>query len=99
MYVLPLYNLPTPFFYTSIDRKHFRDVLKQQMADQDLSKSVAFKEKCQESKQSIAYDNDCRQKDMDAYVKKHVYLQNFRDGNKNVSRSLLTSVLYLVYSA
>lgn len=97
MYVLPLYNLPTPFF-TSIDRKHFRDVLKQQMADQDLSKSVAFKEKCQESKQSIAYDNDCRQKDMDAYVKKHVYLQNFRDGNKNVSRSLLTSVLYLVYS-
>ncbi|XP_011428591.1 uncharacterized protein LOC128158996 [Crassostrea angulata] len=65
-------------------RKHFRDVLKQQMADQDISKSVAFKEKCQESKQSIAYDNDCRQKDMDAYVKKHVYLQNFRDGNKNM---------------
>lgn len=74
------------------------------MADQDISKSVAFKEKCQESKQSIAYDNDCRQKDMDAYVKKHVYLQNFRDGNKNVGLSLFASVprflllyIYIMY--
>lgn len=88
------YNLPTLF--TFFDRKHFRDVLKQQMADQDLSKSIAFKEKCQESQQSIAYDNDCRQKDMDAYVKKHVYLQNFRDGNKNVGLSLFTSVSRLL---
>lgn len=76
--VIIAYNL------TFVDRKHFRDVLKQQMADQDTNKSLAFKEKCLESKQSIAYDNDCRQKDSDAYIKKHVYLQNFRDGNKDV---------------
>lgn len=78
---------------TSFDRKHFRDVLKQQMADQDLHKSVAFKEKCQESQQSIAYDNDCRQKDLDAYIQKHTYLQNFRDGNKNVGISFPISIL------
>jgi len=66
-------------------RKHFRDVLKQQMADQDKQKKHQFKEKAKESEMALAQDCSDRENDRDTFMKKHLYLQTFRDSNKSVS--------------
>lgn len=63
-------------------RKHFREVLKQQMTDKDNQIIQHNKDKTQESSMSIAYDNKCRQDDLEKYISKHVYLQQYRNQNK-----------------
>ena len=66
-------------------RRHFREVLKQQMSDQDVSKKHELKQKVKETERAIAYDRECRMNDAHEYFRKHNYLMQFRDGNKNVS--------------
>ncbi|XP_052064549.1 uncharacterized protein LOC127704492 [Mytilus californianus] len=63
-------------------RKHFRETLKQQMQDKDFQKNKFNREKTQESAMSIAYDNKCRKEDVDKYINKHLYLQQYRNQNK-----------------
>lgn len=63
-------------------RKHFREVLKQQMSDLDSSKRAEFERCSKESAEAIKFDQECKQKDFEDFVTKHKYLQNFRDGNK-----------------
>lgn len=63
-------------------RKHFRDVLKQQMADTEEKKKRQVTEKKKESEMALAQDTNDKSKDHDAFVKKHMYLQSFRDVNK-----------------
>lgn len=65
-------------------RRHFREVLKQQMSDQDVSKKHELKQKVKETERAIAYDRECRMNDAHEYFRKHNYLMQFRDGNKNL---------------
>ena len=71
---------------SSFFRKHFREVLKQQMSDKDFQKIQFNREKTQESAMSIAYDNKCKQEDFEKYINKHVYLQQYRNQNKQVRK-------------
>ncbi|XP_076439353.1 uncharacterized protein LOC143284467 [Babylonia areolata] len=64
-------------------RRHFRDVLKQQMADQDAQKKQTLKDKVKESEAAVQYDNQCRSQDLNNFVSKFNYLKQFRDDNKN----------------
>lgn len=72
-----------------VDRRHFRQVLKQQMADQDAQKQQQLKDKVRESEAAVEYDRQCKSQDFDSFVKKFNYLKQFRDDNKNVSILLL----------
>ncbi|XP_033745886.1 uncharacterized protein LOC117331325 [Pecten maximus] len=63
-------------------RKHFRDVLKQQMADIEDKRKKNVKEKKKESEMALAQDDNDKSNDRDAFRKKHRYLQTFRDSNK-----------------
>ncbi|KAL8579149.1 hypothetical protein ACOMHN_036088 [Nucella lapillus] len=63
-------------------RRHFRDVLKQQMADQDAQKRQTLKEKVRESEAAVEYDRQCMSQDFNGFVKKFHYLKQFRDDNK-----------------
>ena len=65
------------------------------MADSDTDKKKSFQEKSLESQKSIAFDNDCKQKDLNAFITKHKYLQGFRNTNKDVSLSICLSHTYL----
>ena len=55
------------------------------MSDLDSKKRSDFKNKVKESVEAVEYDNQCKQKDFNDFVKKFQYLKNFRDDNKNVS--------------
>ena len=55
------------------------------MSDQDVSKKHELKQKVKETERAIAYDRECRMNDAHEYFRKHNYLMQFRDGNKNVS--------------
>ena len=79
-------------------RKHFRETLKQQMADSDTDKKKSFQEKSLESQKSIAFDNDCKQKDLNAFITKHKYLQGFRNTNKDVSTKNVCLSVHLTVS-
>ena len=68
-------------------RRHFREQLKMQMSDKDHNKRTEQQEKVRESDRAIAYDRECRMNDANEYYRKHNYLMQFRDGNKNVSFS------------
>jgi len=76
-----------PFYGPPADkesyRRHFRETLKQQMSDLDSKKRSDFKNKVKESVEAVEYDNQCKQKDFNDFVKKFQYLKNFRDDNKN----------------
>lgn len=63
-------------------RRHFREVLKQQMADKNVMEKMEFKEKVRETEQAISYDRECRMNDAMEYHRKHAYLMQYRDGNK-----------------
>lgn len=63
-------------------RRHFREVLKQQMSDKMVMEKEEFKQKVRETEQAIAYDRDCRVNDAKEYFRKHNYLMQYRDGNK-----------------
>lgn len=54
------------------------------MQDKDFQKNKFNREKTQESAMSIAYDNKCRKEDVDKYINKHMYLQQYRNQNKTV---------------
>lgn len=54
------------------------------MSDKDTQKVQFNREKTHESATSIAYDNKCRQEDMEKFINKHVYLQQYRNQNKQV---------------
>ncbi|KAK6177063.1 hypothetical protein SNE40_015242 [Patella caerulea] len=62
--------------------KHFREVLKQQMTDQDLWKRRHQVDKVQESERAVEYDRQCLQKDSEDQNNKFSYLKRFRDDNK-----------------
>lgn len=64
-------------------RRHFRQVLKQQMADQDALKRQTLQDKVKESEAAVEYDRQCRAQDMDSFVNKYNYLKKFRDDNKH----------------
>ncbi|ESO82552.1 hypothetical protein LOTGIDRAFT_236939 [Lottia gigantea] len=64
--------------------KHFREVLKQQMSDQDSWKRQNLINKVQESEQAVEYDRTCLQKDFEDHLTKFNYLKNFRDDNKKL---------------
>ena len=66
-------------------RRHFRQVLKQQMADQDAQKQQHLKDKVRESEAAVEYDRQCRSQDLNSFMKKFSYLKQFRDDNKTVS--------------
>ena len=72
---------------TLVFRRHFREVLKQQMMDRDQNKKTQMQEKIKETERALAYDRECRMNDANEYFRKHNYLMQFRDGNKNVSLS------------
>ncbi|KAL5015389.1 hypothetical protein ScPMuIL_009659 [Solemya velum] len=63
-------------------RKHFREVLKQQMTDYDTSKRQMFRENTMESKQAIDLDRKTLRNDAEDTMKKRAYLNQFRDSNK-----------------
>lgn len=63
-------------------RRHFRQVLKQQMSDQDALKAQTLKSKVRESEAAVEYDRQCLSQDVEACVKKYNYLKQFRDDNK-----------------
>ena len=56
-----------------------------QMSDKDHNKRTHLQEKVKESDRAIAHDRECRMNDANEYFRKHHYLMQFRDGNKNVS--------------
>ncbi|XP_041348239.1 uncharacterized protein LOC121367870 [Gigantopelta aegis] len=63
-------------------RKHFREVLKEQMSYQDYQKKQDLKNKIHESEVAVEYDKICLQEDTEKFIKRYTYLKNFRDGNK-----------------
>lgn len=63
-------------------RRHFRQVLKQQMSDQDSLKRDNLKNKVRESEAAVEYDRQCRSQDLESFRKKFNYLKQFRDDNK-----------------
>ncbi|WAR25065.1 hypothetical protein MAR_010769 [Mya arenaria] len=65
-----------------IFRRHFREVLKQQMSDKSAMEKVEFQQKTVETQQAIEYDRHCRQSDATEYHNKHSYLMQYRDTNK-----------------
>ncbi|XP_005105460.1 uncharacterized protein LOC101847518 isoform X2 [Aplysia californica] len=75
-----------PFYGPPADkeayRRHFREVLKQQMSDSDHKKQLDLKNKVRESEEAVEYDRQCKVKDFKDFVKKFNYLKNFRDDNK-----------------
>ena len=68
-------------------RKHFREVLKEQMSHQDYQKQQDLKNKIRESEAAVEYDRMCLQEDTEKLLSRYTYLKNFRDGNKRVSYS------------
>lgn len=62
--------------------RHFREVLKQQMSDKKAMDKQAFQDKISETDQALSYDRQCRMNDAMDYHKKHSYLMQYRDGNK-----------------
>ena len=48
---------------------------------------IEFQEKIKETEQAINYDRDCRMNDAKEYHRKHTYLMQYRDTNKQVSHS------------
>jgi hypothetical protein len=64
-------------------------VLKQQMTDKDNQIIQHNKDKTKESSMSIAYDNKCRQDDLEKYISKHLYLQQYRNQNKKVIKLIM----------
>ncbi|KAK3785601.1 hypothetical protein RRG08_012702 [Elysia crispata] len=75
-----------PFYGPPADkeayRRHYREVLKQQMSDRDTQLRSDFQTKVKESEAAVEYDRQCKLKDFQDFVKKFNYLKNFRDDNK-----------------
>ncbi|CAG5135434.1 unnamed protein product [Candidula unifasciata] len=75
-----------PFYGKPADkeayRRHFREVLKQQMADLANRNQSEFKARTQESHLAVEYDRQCKVKDLQELVNKFSYLKRFRDENK-----------------
>ncbi|XP_013068773.2 uncharacterized protein LOC106056538 [Biomphalaria glabrata] len=63
-------------------RRHFREVLKQQMADSDEKKRRDFEIKLHESESIVEYDRQCKLQDFQNIIDKYNYLKHFRDENK-----------------
>ncbi|PVD25279.1 hypothetical protein C0Q70_15779 [Pomacea canaliculata] len=80
-----------PFYGSPADqeayRKHFREVLKQQMSDQDALKRQQLKDKVRESEAAVEYDRQCLVQDYEAFSKKNDYLKQYRDENKRFMES------------
>ncbi|XP_059151080.1 uncharacterized protein LOC131937565 [Physella acuta] len=76
----------TPFYGPPADkeayRRHYRQVLKQQMSDADEKKRTDLQSKVHESEAAVEFDRQCKMKDFQDIVKKYNYLKNFRDDNK-----------------
>ncbi|XP_046357813.1 uncharacterized protein LOC124136076 [Haliotis rufescens] len=77
----PFYGEPAE---KEVYRKHFREVLKQQMLDQDTVKKQTLVDKVRESEAAVQYDRQCQEQDMDKFSKKFCYLKTFRDANKDL---------------
>ncbi|XP_064607165.1 uncharacterized protein LOC135471766 [Liolophura sinensis] len=73
-------------------RRHFREVLKQQMDDKVSNRRQLFCSKVKESERAVEYDRECLQKDAEKYQQRHTYLKQFRDANKSLMESRLTYV-------
>lgn len=56
------------------------------MSDKAKRERTEFLENTKESKVVSAYDRKCRQEDSDNFIKNFVYLQTFRDENKQVGK-------------
>lgn len=54
------------------------------MADQDAHKQQQLKDRVRESEAAVEYDRQCHTQDVEAFLKKHGYLKQFRDENKRV---------------
>lgn len=54
------------------------------MSDRVAMDKKDFQEKIIETEQAIAHDRNCREHDAKEYHKKHTYLMQYRDGNKQV---------------
>jgi len=94
MYLMVIIADCTVFQQYFVCRRHFRDVLKQQMSDRKVMDKQDFQHKIVETEQAISYDRQCRDHDSKEYHKKHNYLMQYRDGNKQV-RQKIPSHYYL----
>ncbi|GAB1601027.1 uncharacterized protein LOC106867261 isoform X1 [Argonauta hians] len=65
-------------------RKHVRDVLKAQIADNDRIQRKLFQNRMLESGTAIEYDEKCCQEDLEKDQEKVRYLRQFRDQNKQM---------------
>lgn len=66
-------------------RPQFLSVLKDQILEHEVNKKRDFWVRSQESDVSIAIDRNTLEEERQSRVKKRVYLQQFRDANKEVS--------------
>lgn len=55
------------------------------MSDRKSMDKQEFQDKILETEQAISYDRQCREHDAKEYHKKHHYLMQYRDGNKQVT--------------
>lgn len=66
-------------------RPQFLSVLKDQILEHEVNKKRDFWVRSQESDVSIAIDRNTLEEERQSRIKKRVYLQQFRDANKEVS--------------
>lgn len=67
-----------------INKPQFLSVLKDQILEHEVNKKRDFWVRSQESDVSIAIDRNTLEEERQSRVKKRVYLQQFRDANKEL---------------
>lgn len=67
-----------------INKPQFLSVLKDQILEHEVNKKRDFWVRSQESDVSIAIDRNTLEEERQSRIKKRVYLQQFRDANKEL---------------